>query len=158
MSVTWGITAKWKINHYFISSLASSLQIPKEDLSWKNWGKAIFWAHVYTGSLILLPAVPHQFEIAGPYLPLNTLTETSIEGFTWESQFTEWASRWNTKAKGQTIQRVQTLLYQSYDHKAAEGSNTDSWSKKEKRFLSSMKNKSRHNECPEFGLNNCNTM
>lgn len=92
MSVTWGITAKWKINDYFISSLASSLQIPKEDLSWKNWGKAIFWAHVYTGSLILLPAVPHQFEIAGPYLPLNTLTETSIEGFTWESQFAEWAS------------------------------------------------------------------
>ena len=66
-SGTWGITAKWKIKHYFITSLATSLQIPK-DLPWKNWVEAIWQAQGYTGSLIPLPVPLHQFEIAGPSL------------------------------------------------------------------------------------------
>lgn len=65
---TWGITDKRKIKHYFITSLATSLQIPKY-LPWKNWVEAILRAQGYIGSLIPLPSPLHQFEIAGRSLP-----------------------------------------------------------------------------------------
>lgn len=125
VSCTWGITAKWKINHYFIRSFVSSLQIPKR-LSWKNWVEAVVWAQGYTGSLIPLPAVLHPIEIAGPSFPLNLLTvRDKHRGLTWESQFTVWVSSVEPKAKADCPE--------SCEHKAAEGSYTDSGSKKEKK-------------------------
>lgn len=59
-----------------------------------------------------------------------------MEGFTWESWLTPYASSMEylkQKSKSQAVQRVQTLLSpQPQGHKTEEGSDIDSRGKKEK--------------------------
>lgn len=110
-SGTWGITAKWIMKHYFISSLASFTNAPQNSFLEK-----LSWSHVCAqgsiGNLIPLFAPLHQFESAGPNHLTARQLETSMESFTWESQFTQWTSsmkylKW--KSKSQIIQGVQTI-------------------------------------------------